>query len=79
MGLNARQASFAKVNVQCHNCKLEIPHMSGMKAHFESKHPKEAFPEATYEAQFQAIKTAARVVQGGTLLDKSTVKSGPKS
>ncbi len=53
--------------------------MSGMKAHFESKHPKETFPEATYEAQFQTIKTAARVGQVGNLLDKATVKSGPKS
>jgi hypothetical protein len=53
--------------------------MSGMKAHFDSKHPKEAFPEATYEAQFQAIKTAARTTPVGNLLDKSTVKSGPKS
>ena len=49
-----------KIKVKCKICLAEQPHISGMRNHYDSKHPKEDFPESTYEQEFGSVKKAVK-------------------
>mmetsp|Transcript_74640 Transcript_74640/g.103730 ORF Transcript_74640/g.103730 Transcript_74640/m.103730 type:complete len:92 (+) Transcript_74640:24-299(+) len=47
-GKDGRTAT--KCNFNCKICMASVPDVKTMGIHYESKHPKETFPQADYEA-----------------------------
>mmetsp|Transcript_12614 Transcript_12614/g.20374 ORF Transcript_12614/g.20374 Transcript_12614/m.20374 type:complete len:125 (-) Transcript_12614:1178-1552(-) len=76
-GAAARKANMFKVKVKCRICLAEQPHMSGMRNHYENKHPKEAWSDDLYQNDFGAVKES---VKSGdkTKTDKKSVAQAKK-
>jgi len=47
-----------KVKVQCKICLADQPHLSGMRSHYENKHPKETWSDDLYD--FGAARTQVK-------------------